>query len=574
MTKTRETKSSARSAAKRAARRASRDGIVAKPARRPTLGPLVCKWIEANLVHGEGDYYGQPIKLRTWQRAFIYECYELLPDGTRAYDRVLLGIPKGNGKTEIAAMIACAELGGPVVFAGWNEDGSARGKRRLSPEIPIAAASFEQADKLFGAAKIMIGKGRLAAFFEVYDTEILEKNGPGKMFRVAAAAGTNDGGKPSFFGADEVHEWTGNKERVHLVLSNGRAKRAGSWELNISTAGASVRSLLGRMIKLAKDIKEGRAKDDRLLVVWFGLPSDEELKSLSARKKDLPKTSPLRNLVDMIEEQESEGFDPLDDEQLRAAIRVANPAAGDFLDVEKVAARFREIPEHEGRRYYLNQWSDAPERWIQTADWDRCKSDRGEPDDEAEIVLALEGNSTRESVALVGATIEAVPHIFVVQTWQKSAQVKKAPVDEVEDAIRQACERWDVRLIGANPNRWPQTIETLQEEFGDDRMIEYDSHKPALMVVSCTQFYDAVTAEGEPGLTHDGNEILSAHLGNAIVKEDGRGRRITKDNSDTPKSAAEGIAPRFIEAAVAGVVAYDLVQRAGAEDNDDDWRPV
>jgi hypothetical protein len=48
-----------------------------------------------------------------------------------------------------------------------------------------------------------------------------------------------------------VHEWTGNKERVHLVLSNGRAKRADSWELNISTAGASVRSLLGRMVKLA-----------------------------------------------------------------------------------------------------------------------------------------------------------------------------------------------------------------------------------------------------------------------------------------------------------------------------------
>jgi phage terminase large subunit-like protein len=542
---TRETKSPVTSAAKRATRRSRRDGIVAPPpaTRRPTLGPLVCRWIEANLVHGEGDFYGKPIRLRDWQRAIIYRCYELNSDGSRAYTRVLLGIAKGNGKTELAGMIASAELAGPVCFDGWKAPGVPKGRRRTSADIPIAAASFDQADKVFGAAKVMIGKGRLAPYFEVFETEIIERNGPSKMYRVAAAAGTNDGGKPTFFCADELHEWTGNKERVHLVLSNNRAKRSDAWELNISTAGASVRSLLGRMVKLAREIKEGRAKDDRFLCIWFQAPDDPDA-------------------------------DYSDDATLRAAIREANPAAGDFLDIEQIIGRFREIPLHEGRRYYLNQWTDAPERWIQSADWNRCKSDGPEMDEGTEVVLALEGNSTRESVALVGATVEAVPHIFVVQTWMKSAQMKKAPVDEIEDAIRGACERYDVRLIGANPNRWPQTIETLQEELGDDRMVEYDSHKSSLMVVSCTQFYDAVTADGTPLLTQDGNEILSAHLGNAIVKEDGRGRRITKDNSDTPKSAAEGIAPRYIEAAVGAVVAYDLVQRALTDDNDDSWRPV
>lgn len=566
MSKTRATKSSPTSAGNRARRRASRDGIVARPVRRPTLGPLVCKWIEANLVHGEGDYYGQPIKLRMWQRAFIFECYELLPDGSRAYDRVLLGIPKGNGKTELAAMIACAELAGPVVFDGWKAPGVPKGRRRLSPEIPIAAASFEQADKLYGAAKIMISKGKLGAFFDCFDTEILEKNGPGKLFRVAAAAGTNDGGKPTFFGADEVHEWTGNKERVHLVLSNGRAKRKGAWELNISTAGASVRSLLGRMVKVGR-----KASDDRFLFRWFGLPDDSQIASLA---KAAPEDAPIRALAKLMKRAETDKHVDLSDpKQLHAAIRIANPAAGDFLDIAAVAARFAEIPEHEFRRYYLNQWADAPERWIQTAEWDRAKSDRGEPDEESEIVIALEGNSSRESVALVGATIEVVPYIFVLQTWQKGARLKKAPVDEVEQAIRDACDRFDVKLIGANPNRWPQTIETLQQELGDDRMVEYDSHKPALMVVSCQQFYDAVTDETEPQLTHDGNEVLSAHLGNAIVKEDNRGRRITKDNSDTPKSAAEGIAPRYIEAAVAAVVAYDLVKRA-SETNTSDMSPL
>ena len=49
----------------------------------PTLGPQVCRWMEANLVHGEGDYYGQSFRLRAWQRAFIYRAYELDVDGSR-----------------------------------------------------------------------------------------------------------------------------------------------------------------------------------------------------------------------------------------------------------------------------------------------------------------------------------------------------------------------------------------------------------------------------------------------------------------------------------------------------------
>jgi hypothetical protein len=134
-------------------------------------------------------------------------------------------------------------------------------------------------------------------------------------------------------------------------------------------------------------------------------------------------------------------LDLSDPKVLRRAIRQANPAAGDFLDVEQVAARYLEIPEHEFRRYYLNQWAMRRSGGSRPPSGSAA-GDRGQPDDETEIVLALEGNSSRESVALVGATIEDRPHLFVVQTWQKSAQVKKAPVDEIEDAITKACERW------------------------------------------------------------------------------------------------------------------------------------
>ncbi|WP_421020534.1 terminase large subunit domain-containing protein, partial [Klebsiella pneumoniae] len=76
-------------------------------------------------------------------------------------------------------------------------------------------------------------------FLDVFDTEVQFKDGTvGQLYRVAAVAGTNDGKRPTFVAFDETHEWTGNKKRVHLVLSNGIAKRSDCWGLEITTAGA------------------------------------------------------------------------------------------------------------------------------------------------------------------------------------------------------------------------------------------------------------------------------------------------------------------------------------------------
>src|SRR4030095_4730778 len=115
----------------------------------------------------------------------------------------------------------------------------------------------EQADECFSAARTMITQGPLKEYLDVFDTEILPKHGPGRAYRVAAAAGTNDGKRPTFLVADELHEWVGNKERVYLVLSNGRAKRNDAWELAISTAGWDTTSLLGTLYSHGRRIEAG-----------------------------------------------------------------------------------------------------------------------------------------------------------------------------------------------------------------------------------------------------------------------------------------------------------------------------
>lgn len=485
----------------------------AKPKKLRTLGPWVSAWMEKCLVHSEGDYHGQPFSLRPWQKEFISQCYRINDNGDRVYDRAVLGLPKGNGKTELAAAIAVAELAGPVVFDRWAGDGTPVPTRRTSPDIPVAAASLDQANTLFGSAKEMIKGGPLAELFECYDLEVYPKTGPGSMYRVAAVAGPNDGARPTFFVADEVHEWEGKKERVHLVLSNGRAKRRDAWELSISTAGWDPESLL------AKLCDRGRNGDDpRLLYVWHQADRDLDID---------------------------------DEEERREAIRQANPAAGDFLSMDNIEARYHEIPEHEFRRYYLNQWTSVPEQWIEPEVWDRAADTSRVVEDGEEVVMGFDGSYTQDSTALVGCTIED-PHLFLVGLWERPEGVKEWRVaeGEVEAAIVDTCARFKVVSMPSDDTFgriWSKTLEGLAEKGVE--VVEWPTRSPSRMAPACGLLWGAIR-RGD--VTHDGSQGLTEHFMNCRTKTDRFGPRIVKDHRGSK---------RHIDAAVAAVIAYDMVLR-------------
>lgn len=509
------------------------------PVLRPTLGPVVCRWMESSLVHGPGDCYGRPYRLHPFLRRFIWRAYELHPDGSRVYDRAVLGVPKGNSKTEGAAAIALAELAGPVTFGGWSPSGKPIGVRRVSPDIPCAAASYEQADKVFGCAVAMVKEGPLVEFLEPYETEILIKNAPGRMYRVAAVAGTNDGGMPTFFVADEVHEWLGKKERVHVVISNGRAKRRDAWELNISTAGYDKQSLFGKMVSHGEAIAAGKATDPSFLFEYHSYkePLDE-----NGQKIEL---------------------DFSDRDALAEAIRIANPASDSFVSIESRLQRATQIPEYEFRRYYLNQWVDAPEQWLPSGVLEAAADPHhGLPPDGADVVLFLDGSFNGQSTGIVGATVDERPHLFVLKAWEKGRdKIWKVSSEEIEAEIGRACERWSVLSVGMDKNRWPQTIENLEESGAP--VVAWQCHLASRMVPACAQFYDAIARADGSDLSHDGDERLVAHVQNAVLKIDGRGPRIVKDHEDSDRN---------IDLAIAAVGAYDLAVRAAAG-GDDDWRP-
>lgn len=495
----------------------------------PTLGPGVCRWMEANLVHGPGDRFGQPYRLEPYMREFVYRAYEVREDGSRIVTRALLGVAKGNAKTEFAAALGCAELGGPVVFSHWSKSGKPIGKRRVSPDIPIAAASFDQANLLFGCAAVMVREGPLKPYFDPFETEIQVKGSPGEMYRVAAVAGTNDGKRPTFFVADELHEWLGNKGRVHLVLSNGRAKRAQSWELSVTTAGWDTSSVLGQLYAYGQRVASGDIADESFLFRWY---------EPTLARDDTGKPVPV-DLTDAV--------------ALRQAIRDANPAS--FVNVEAIAKRATEIPDHEFRRYHLNQWVDAPTRWLPAGAWESCADPARTIAPRTPVVLAVDGTHDGACTAIVGATVEAVPHLFTVHCWDTAAGGAAISTSEVEDLLQAhlgASAPYRVLRVALNPNRWRSTIDRLEE--AGHPVLAWDSHLPARMVPACAQLYDAVQHRR---LTQDGTPAFADHVSHAMTKVDTRGLRVVRD------PAIEG---QRVDLALAAVAAYDLAVREASAD--------
>src|SRR5205823_1957287 len=149
-----------------------------------------------------GDYYGQPYVLRPWERALLADAYASNASGTRRYRHVLWGLAKCAVKTSRAVAVALFELAGP---AGLVASGP---RLRVSPDICVAAASYSQADLLYGTARHMVEAGPLAPFLKCYEAEIVRADGvPAKLYKVAAKAGTNEGRRPTCAIFDELHEW-------------------------------------------------------------------------------------------------------------------------------------------------------------------------------------------------------------------------------------------------------------------------------------------------------------------------------------------------------------------------------
>lgn len=487
----------------------------------PTLGPLVCAWMEECLVFGPGDLRGLPLRLDDEQRAFIYRFYEIFPkghlqEGRRRFKRCALSLAKGLRKTELAAFVAAAELHpeAPVRFGGWHENGMPLGASVTDPFIPLVAYTEEQSDELcYGALKAILEESPIKNDFDIGYERIMRVTGDGKAVSLSSSPSARDGARTTFCVFDEVHWWTSARLlQAHQTMMANLPKRklADAWALEVTTASEpGAGSVAEATMNYAKVVKDGRVKDARLFY-YHRQASDEQ--------------------------------DLTTEEGARAAVIEASGPAASWRDIDAIVELWRDPTTD--RAYWERVWCNRlvksslkafdTEKWKQLATEERLVK-KGDL-----IALGFDGAQFHDSTGLVATHIET-GYQWVLGVWEcPFGQDGKwqVPVKEVEEVVDAAFKEYTVWRMYADPPYWQSWIAKWAGEYGDDKVIEWWTNRRKPMSYALENYDSAITA-GD--ISHDGNNVLLRHIGNSyrsdLPMRDGEGKvlwLIKKERRDSP----------------------------------------
>lgn len=512
----------------------------------PTEGPRAVWWVQRYCVCGEGDWYGQPIVLRPDQKRSLYRWYEFCGGcGHWRYTHWVRTEATGGGKTTFMAAVGVLEVAGPPEIAP------------VSPDVVMAANSWDQANKLFGAAAIMCGgQGRKVAesplrdYFEVYDSQIKRSDGrPGLLERVAAVAGTNEGGLPSVFMCDEVHELgdigeTG-RARMHVVIGKSTNKRQLRCEI-------PVRDGDGQVVGVRK-VQRGPGRIIDISTAGFDVDHSFFGALYKHGKKALKNPAAAPRLLFECWEAD-EGLDFENPADRLTAVRQASPAAGILWNPMDRVNEWDDpkTPHTDWGRYYGNRWEKIPEdSWLKEhpAAWGRCRGEWEIAGTEP-TVLTVDMSLTRDSTAVDECVLLPDGRIAVTaKIWLPAG----GRIDhlEVYEHLKARGHELGERFRGVvyDPRFFELPARMLEDDEGL-AVIQFDQ-TPVLMAPAVGETFDAIIAGG---IVHDGDGEFTRQVLAAAKRQQERGFTLSKGKSK-----------RRIDSAVAMCMGVHALRRLPAD---------
>jgi phage terminase large subunit-like protein len=472
-----------------------------------TRGHLVIAAIETHCVFTNGRWRGKPFVLEDWQKRLILELftvewYEEEQAWLRRYRWALIGVGKKNGKTELAAALA-------LYLLLFDEE--------EAPLIVCAAASNEQADLVFGAARVMCESSpTLAALTEIFAAQILVPQRPGaRLLRVSAVAGTNDGKNIHGLICDELHEWTGPQGKaVWDTLTNGTGAREQPLIIQITTAGWDQESICYQQYSRGQAIlaaqRAGQPHDRRFFFRWW---------------------------------EAEDGADYRDE----ATWRACNPNYNVTVRSSFYRDQLTKKTENVFRRYYCNQWTESEERWLGVGVWEACELPpwqfapraglaEGEP-----TWVAIDASTKHDTTCVGWAQWRDGRLCAKFRLWErplggdgKPVAAWKIPIEEVKDTVRNLCRDFNVIHVGYDP----QFLTWVADELTIEGLPMLEVPQTDARMVPAAQTFYAYIHEGIFG--HDGDPDVARHLRNTVAISRGVNGafRLAKTKARKPMDAA------------------------------------
>lgn len=478
----------------------------------------------------EDRFAGQPFRLSLWQEITVrllvgwkVPVQVLYPvtqqsreEHVRLFRRLMLWVPRKNGKSEFLAALALLFFAVEGLVGGQGFV-FARDEKQAKIVLDKMKAIIAQEPALT-AAVATFGKSlyipQLRSGFAVLSGKAEGKHGR----------------SPTVVVGDEMHEWPSTE--LATTLRQGMGARLQPIELYASTAGLKSAPVGYELFDESRKILSGPLDNP-------GTNNDN-----GAGIYD-PST-----LVVMFAAGED------DDWQSEEVWRKANPNLGlsptiDFLRREAALAKNNPRAESHFRRYHLNQWVESVTKWLPVKKWDACAQNpdawrtRWEALRGRRCHLGFDVSSTQDITALVAwfppsnpdektllaarfwvpaenIDIRSARDRVSYDRWLKIGAIESTPGDYVDQsylqaAIGEALECFRVETIGFDPWNAAKLVADLQNEGADPALfVKVRQGIPSLG--EATKDFEKSVFAGS--LDHGGHPVLRWMAQNALVRFD------------------------------------------------------
>lgn len=478
-------------------------------------------------------FAGFPFRLTLWQEVVVRLLFgwkiptEIVDPHTgrpatisvRLFRRLLLWIPRKNGKSEFLAALGLAFWALDAVHGGQGY---------------CFALNEKQARTVLNKIKAMIAaEPRLAKELTVFGKSIWCARKLSRFEILTGKAEGKHGLSPYVSIGDEMHEWPSRD--LDTTIRQGMGAQLQPIELFASTAGLKTAVTGYDLFQESKKILEGPISspesgsdtgqgtyDPTSLVVLFALEDDDDWED----EKNWRKVNPNIGLSPTI----------------------------DFLRREAALAKNNPRAESHFRRYHLNQWVDSVTRWLPVKKWDACCAAK---DDWRAFPASLAGCkcflgfdlSTKKDITALVAWFppdgDGDKHRLICRFWVPADAIEtrskedRVPYDRflrmgaiettpgdyidqnfIKDAIKQAIADYDVQAIGFDDWNAQKLYTDLCDEGVDENLFRVVKQSIAHLT-EASKHFEGLVYTGR--LDHGGHPVLRWMAQNALVISDTNG---------------------------------------------------
>ena len=428
------------------------------------------KFIEEYCRPPKGLGHGQPVKLAAFQKDFLEE---VLADGI---DLAILGTPRGNGKSTFGGALA--------VWAAFDDDDTG------APQVPIIATTIGQAIRsCYGVAVSMV------------------KNEPELLRRALIYTGI----------ATPRISIPFNEGELFPISNDPDGLQGLDYSLSI------VDEVGFQPIPSWDSLRMASGKRERSLAIGVGTPGLDRENALFHVRQAVREGATLPGLYF----KEYAAPDDCDVED-RVAWGVANPAiAAGFLRESALATDVGLTPEGHFRIFRLGQWYEGVDSWLGPNGrpmWEALT----DPYDfvaGAPTWAGVDVGLVRDSTAVVVVQRDEKGMLRATGRFWLPTPGEPVDVTDVMEHIRELGRAYDLKAVSFDPRFFDVPAKMLEDE---GHLMVKVPQSPETMTPACGTLLELIKRSE---LRHDGDEILTTHVLNAVPRFNERGFTLQKSKS-------------------------------------------